>query len=334
MLLSSSIEAACVLGDYYGSSMPKFIVKMNSKAKSLGCENTNFTNAHGLYDPAAYTTAADMAKITQAALENTAFMEISTTLEYSPNEYESLFWRHSNLMLFEDYKKYFYKGVKGIKTGGLTESGRNIVLIAELQAGGRSYRYLLVSLGGAYESNANGTVYNNIADAKTILDWATNSLSMTKVLSTDEHLAELKVLYADTKEDFIVLCPAESYSMLWSNETAVNAIEKRVIIDETNLIAPVKQGTIFGKVELILSDKVIATIDLVANKDVQRSNLEFNKQAFLHFTNTTYFKTALTISIVFFIVYSILCIAAIGYLHSEPNRAKQWQKSQKKKHRR
>jgi D-alanyl-D-alanine carboxypeptidase (penicillin-binding protein 5/6) len=333
MLLSSSIEAACVLGDYFGEGMPKFIIKMNSKAKSLGCDNTNFTNAHGLYDPTAYTTAADMAKITQAALENKDFVDISTTLEYSPNNYESLFWRHSNLMLFEDYKKYYYKGVRGIKTGGLTESGRNIVLTAEIQAGGRSYRYLLVTLGGAYASNDNGIIYNNIADAKIILDWATTHLSMTKVLSTDEHLAELKVLYASTKEDFIELCPAEEYSMLWSNETAVNAIEKRVIIDETTLIAPVKQGTVFGKVELILTDKVIATIPLVANKDVERSNVEFNKKAVFNFTSTKYFKNALTISIVFFIIYSILCIAAIGHFHSEPNKAKQWQKSQKKKHR-
>ena len=48
--------------DYTGKSY--FVHLMNEKAKELGCENTHFTNAHGLHNPNHYTTAREMAIIT------------------------------------------------------------------------------------------------------------------------------------------------------------------------------------------------------------------------------------------------------------------------------
>ncbi|MDR0920747.1 MAG: hypothetical protein LBM93_16095 [Oscillospiraceae bacterium] len=331
LMLSSSIESACVLGNYFGEGMPNFIVKMNDKAKALGCENTYFTNAHGLFDPAAYTTAADMALITQYALKNNRFTEIACTLEYEVPEY-SLYWKHTNVMLFPENSKYYFAGTKGIKTGNLADVGRNLSVMADMQAGGRSYRYLVIVLAAPYETAASGTVYNHIKDTVTILNWATKHLSVTNVINIDEHLAELQVLYADTKEDFIELVPANSYSMLWNDETDVNAIEKKITINDKKLVAPVEKGTIYGKVDLILSGETIATIDLVANKSVERSAYEFNKKAALEFYKSSYWKKGVKIFIVFFIIYILLYFAALGYAHSEPNKAKQWKKSQRRKH--
>ena len=48
--------------DYTGKA--SFVHLMNEKAKELGCENTHFTNAHGLHNPNHYTTAREMAIIT------------------------------------------------------------------------------------------------------------------------------------------------------------------------------------------------------------------------------------------------------------------------------
>ncbi|PMX96054.1 D-alanyl-D-alanine carboxypeptidase, partial [Pseudomonas sp. MPR-R5A] len=47
----------------------------------IGVENTNFTNPHGLYDKNHYTTAKDMATITNYALENKTFTDIFGTKE-------------------------------------------------------------------------------------------------------------------------------------------------------------------------------------------------------------------------------------------------------------
>lgn len=44
-----------------GGTYENFIRMMNEKAKELGCQNTNFTNSHGLPDENHVTSAYDMA---------------------------------------------------------------------------------------------------------------------------------------------------------------------------------------------------------------------------------------------------------------------------------
>lgn len=42
---------------------------MNEKARSLGCTESNFVNAHGYHDDNHYTTAYDMSLIAAAAMQ-------------------------------------------------------------------------------------------------------------------------------------------------------------------------------------------------------------------------------------------------------------------------
>ena len=66
LMIPSAADAANILADYIGGSLDNFTVMMNDFVKKLGCENTNFINAHGLDgDGGAYTTANDMYKITK-----------------------------------------------------------------------------------------------------------------------------------------------------------------------------------------------------------------------------------------------------------------------------
>lgn len=58
-----------------------FVRLMNLKAKEIGCENTNFTNPHGLADDEyasdeQYCCAIDIAKITKYAMQNEIFRKI------------------------------------------------------------------------------------------------------------------------------------------------------------------------------------------------------------------------------------------------------------------
>ena len=48
-----------------------------------GCTGTHFANASGLHDPNHYTTARDMAKIAQAAMQNDTFRQIAKTFSYT-----------------------------------------------------------------------------------------------------------------------------------------------------------------------------------------------------------------------------------------------------------
>lgn len=82
VMLASANDAAYALAEHTGGTIENFITMMNEKAKELGCENTHFTNPHGLPDENHVTSAYDMALITRAALEYDIFRTVSGTSYY------------------------------------------------------------------------------------------------------------------------------------------------------------------------------------------------------------------------------------------------------------
>lgn len=77
-ILSSGGEAANSLAIHVAGSTENFVKLMNEKAKELDLENTKFTNPEGLHDKNQYTTAYDMAKLLDYALDDGDFRAIFT----------------------------------------------------------------------------------------------------------------------------------------------------------------------------------------------------------------------------------------------------------------
>ena len=128
LMLRSACEAANIIAVNIGGSLAGFAEMMNLKAAQLGMENTHFTNAHGLFWENHYTTARDMAVLTQYALSLPMFAEISCsetyTMEATAYHQERLI-SHTNVMMSKgNGGDYYYEYVKGIKTGTLDEAGR------------------------------------------------------------------------------------------------------------------------------------------------------------------------------------------------------------------
>ena len=72
-MLPSGAECCEALARLVSGSEENFAALMNQKAAELGMKNTHFTNATGLTDAEHYSSAADMAKLLQAALHNVTF---------------------------------------------------------------------------------------------------------------------------------------------------------------------------------------------------------------------------------------------------------------------
>lgn len=77
-ILSSGGEAANSLAIHVAGSTESFVEKMNDKAADIGLENTHFTNLEGLHSRNQYTTAADMGKLLDYALNDANFKAIFT----------------------------------------------------------------------------------------------------------------------------------------------------------------------------------------------------------------------------------------------------------------
>ena len=77
-MLNSGGEAANSLAINISGSVDEFVNLMNKKASEIGLKNTRFTNPEGLHDKNQYTTAYDMAKLLDYALNNGDFRAIFT----------------------------------------------------------------------------------------------------------------------------------------------------------------------------------------------------------------------------------------------------------------
>jgi D-alanyl-D-alanine carboxypeptidase len=70
MLLSSSNDAAVALAEHAAGRERRFVATMNRVAAELAARRSHFVNPHGLDAPGHYASAADLARIGGALLED------------------------------------------------------------------------------------------------------------------------------------------------------------------------------------------------------------------------------------------------------------------------
>ena len=95
---------------------------MNDKAKQLGLTSTHFVTPHGLDNYEHYTTAYELALLTDYALKNKTFSNIVGTKSHTiqiNNSYKSL--SNTNELLGN------FEGVYGVKTGFTNGANRCLV---------------------------------------------------------------------------------------------------------------------------------------------------------------------------------------------------------------
>ncbi len=133
ILLESANDCAYAVAEHVSGNIENFAKLMNEKAKSLGCKNTHFTNPHGLQNEQHYTTAYDMALITQEALKNESFRKIFSTKTYqippTNKQKETRYLRNHHKILMN--YSYHYDGVVGGKTGYTSTSKYTLVTVAK-----------------------------------------------------------------------------------------------------------------------------------------------------------------------------------------------------------
>lgn len=123
LMLQSGNDAATALaitmggGEDEEAAQARFVERMNEKAADLGCENTHFTNPHGLHHEQHYTTARDLAKIAEEAMKKDIFRQIVSAKEWGD-------FANKNKTVFQ------YEGGNGIKIGFTKTSGRTLVASA------------------------------------------------------------------------------------------------------------------------------------------------------------------------------------------------------------
>jgi serine-type D-Ala-D-Ala carboxypeptidase (penicillin-binding protein 5/6) len=144
LIIESANDCANALAEHISGSVENFALKMNERAKELGCKSTNFTNPSGLYHKYHKSSAKDLALIMMELIKHREFTTIATTMSYSiPSTNKTVRERsipNRNKLLIKNSGVY-YEGCIGGKTGYTIQSKHSYVASAE-----KAERKLIVAL--------------------------------------------------------------------------------------------------------------------------------------------------------------------------------------------
>ena len=268
MMLPSGNDAALVLANYVGNGISGFVELMNKKAAELGCENTHFVNPHGLHDTNHYTTALDMAKIAKCAMKQPMFMEITSTVNYTPAGFTNPL-HNTNYMLDENYHRgeYYYPNVRGIKTGYTDEAGKCLVTTAEKDG----FSYLCVAMGAAY-SFADDINYA-MKDTANLYDWVFQNLAQQVVYGPADTVKSIPVEYASKGQELALIPEREVLALLPNNYD--KSLLKTIVSSEESVQAPVTKGQVLGTVHVAYDDLELGDINIIASEDIERDTFSY-----------------------------------------------------------
>ena len=256
-MLVSGNDASNALAQHIGGTIPKFMEGMNAFLKELGCQDTQFTNPHGLHHPTHWTTAHDMALIAQEALKDELIQKVIRTKEYEREETNlQTAKKIKNRNLLIQPGKFFYPRALGMKTG--YHSDANYTYVSAAKDGDRS---LIVVLMGCDE------LRKCFRDAIRLFETAFEEEEEERLLfNREENVFSRSLsggktpLKASLTEDiFIKYYPSEEPQLT-------------IELSWEHLEAPIKRGAAVGTLNVLSSNQeVLASAPLVAVGDVDRS---------------------------------------------------------------
>ena len=250
MMLASDNGAAVAIAEASAGSVGKFVAQMNDEAAKLDMKDTHFANPNGLTLPGHYSTARDMAKLARYAMTKKEFRDIvgiqQAPIRWSLPKNKVLMVENSNKLLGH------YDGMTGIKTGWTMAAGGCLAASAK-----RNGLELIAVVMKAPDAHV------RFDDARKLLDYGFSQTKLKRGIRRD-HLKKSVWVRGGTQAT-VAVHPVEdvNYPVIGGEDPK----RYTVTYDLPKMIdAPVKDGTVVGKLVLHYDGKPVGTVDLAAEK--------------------------------------------------------------------
>lgn len=277
LMLRSGNDAAVALAETCAGSIVDFSNLMNKKANELGLVNTHFESPHGLDSDGHYTTAYELALLSDYALKNKTFLQIVGTSNYTItiNGYQKSLTNTNELL-------GNLNGVYGIKTGFtnganrclVTACKRNDMDIICVVLGCDTKKFRTSDSIKLIEYAFNNFEYVNIKDKinKELEFWKNeneNYFYINKGISSD-----LKIKYSELDTPIIPI-----------NKNEISSINVNIYMNSL-LESPVHTDDIIGKIEVTSNNTSILNCNILASNTIKKKNfLDYNIDFFKHYSN-------------------------------------------------
>ena len=270
----SGNDAAVALAEYIGDTTENFSYLMNKKAQNLGLKSSHFTSPHGLDYEGHYTSAYDLAILTDYALQNNVFSKIVKTQNYiiNINGHPKSLNNTNELLGYLD-------GVYGVKTGFTNGANRCLVTACKR----KNLDIICVVLGcdtkkdrGKDSIELINYIFNNysIVNINDIIqnkfkNWKSSNSNYFKI--NKSIVQSPNIIINDNQIPF-------EYIAIKNSETDNINI---TISAKSYINAPVLSGSILGTIKVELPTGSDFTIDLINCCTIKRKNIYYYINMFL-----------------------------------------------------
>jgi D-alanyl-D-alanine carboxypeptidase (penicillin-binding protein 5/6) len=245
MVIQSGNDASCAIAEHVAASEEGFVELMQMYAQDLGLVNTQFRNVSGWPDPEHFSSARDLAILTQQMIRN--FPEHYSLYKEKYFTYNDIKQRNRNSLLWQD------DSIDGVKTGHTESAGYCLVT-----SGVRNdTRLIAVTLRSSTEKS-------RLTDNRRLLDYGFRYFRTKKVLEANTILVSEQVWGG--KQETIQLSAATDLFLTLSPRDFPR-VESKIKLNDY-LQAPIDADQVIGSVNLMLDGDSIASVDLVAMSSV------------------------------------------------------------------
>ena len=246
IIIQSGNDATIAMAEYVAGSEEGFVDFMNAYASELGLTNSLFQNSTWFSDPNHFTSAKDLAKLTQALINN--FPDHYATYKEKEFTFSGIRQLNRNKLLWRD------DSVDGVKTGHTDSAG--FCLISSAQ---RNDMRLIAVVAGSESEN------ERLTASQRLLEYGFRFYATQKLVSQEIKVTTAKVWGGKTNEvalgsakDIYLTLPRSEFKNIKANYQFNN-----------NLQAPIEIGQMIGSIEFTSNDRVVLSAPLVAIETVE-----------------------------------------------------------------
>ena len=246
IVIQSGNDATIAMAEYVAGSEEGFVDFMNAYASEMGLTNTLFQNSTGFSDPNHFTSAKDLAKLTQELINK--FPDHYATYREKEFTFSGIRQLNRNKLLWRD------DSVDGVKTGHTDSAGFCLISSAR-----RNDMRLIAVVAGSESEN------ERLTASQRLLEYGFRFYATQKLVSQETKVTTAKVWGGKTNEvalgstqDIYLTLPRSEFKNIKANYQFTN-----------NLQAPIEIGEKIGSIEFTSNDRVVLSAPLMAIENVE-----------------------------------------------------------------
>ena len=248
--VQSGNDAAIVLAEAVAGTEEAFVERMNRQARQLGLTNTQYRNVTGQSEPDHYSSARDIAVLAGRLIQD--FPELYRYYALKDFSYNKVSQPNRNRLLWLD------PTVDGMQTGQGESAG--FCLAA---SGKRGDRRLLSVVLGAASDNA------RTQESLKLLNYGFQNFDTVRVYKKDDAVVTPEVWKGTAKQ--IRLGMARD---VWLTVPKGQVDRLKPMLERRQpLVAPIQAGQEVGRMRLMLNDKPVVDLPVVALETVESGSM-------------------------------------------------------------